>query len=212
MTCRPTTLFCGVLIGILQRLADISTNRAHGLKAHTRFQLSLILLVFVSRLERCGDVHPHPGPDQTMEELMSGMEARLQINISETVRKLISEHSDRFLQGTKEQLAEVKEDISIITDNLQSISVDIDDLKSRVNLLEVRCDYNEHYRHGLQADLAETGDRLKDTMAELNEEIDRLEAYLRRENFLFFGIPMSVNEPVYRRCCKLSTQPCPGRT
>ena len=64
--------------------------------------------MFVSRLERCGDMHPHPGPDQTMEELMSGMEARLQTNIAQTVRKLISEHSDRILLGTKEQLAEVK--------------------------------------------------------------------------------------------------------
>ena len=34
----------------------------------------------------------------------------------------------------------MKEDVSIITDNLQSISVDIDDLKSRVTLLEVRSD------------------------------------------------------------------------
>ena len=51
----------------------------------------------------------------------------------------------------------MKEDISIITDNLQSVLVDIDDLKSRVILLEVRTD-NEHHRHGLQADLAETED------------------------------------------------------
>ena len=47
----------------------------------------------------------------------------------------------------------MKEDVSIITDNLQSVLVDIDDLKSRVILLEVRTD-NEHHRHGLQADLA----------------------------------------------------------
>ena len=148
-----TGVFCGVLIRILPRKADIATNRVHGLKARTRFQLSSILLVFVSRLERCGDVHPQPGPDITMEELICGMEASLQFNITNTVKKLISEHSGRILQGTKEQLAEVKEDISIITDNLQSVLVDIDDLKSRVILLEVRTD-NEHHRHGLQADLA----------------------------------------------------------
>ena len=72
--------------------------------------------------------------------------------------------------------------------------MDIDDLKSRVNLLEANCDDNEHYRHGLQADLAETEDRLKDTTAELDDKIDRLEAYSRRENLKFFGIPMSDNE------------------
>ena len=101
---------------------------------------------------------------------MSKMEARFQISIAETARKLIGEHSNRILQGTKEQLAEVKEDILIITHSLQSISVD-----------EARCDDNEHYRHGLQADLAETEDRLKDTIAELNEKIDRLEAYSPHE-------------------------------
>ena len=51
-------------------------------------------------------MHPHPDPDKTMEELMSGMEARLQFNIAQTVMKLISERSDKILQGTKEQLAE----------------------------------------------------------------------------------------------------------
>ena len=45
-----------------------------------------------------------------------------------------------------------------------------------MNLLEMRCDDNVHNRHGLQADLAETGDRFKDTIAELDEEVDRLEA------------------------------------
>ena len=55
---------------------------------------------------------------------MSKMEARFQISIAETARKLIGEHSNRILQGTKEQLAEVKEDILIITHSLQSISVD----------------------------------------------------------------------------------------
>ena len=94
------------------------------------------------------------------------------------VRKLISEHSDRILQGTKEQLAEVKEDMSIIVDSLQSVSMEIDHLKSSMNLLEVRCDDNEHYRHGLQADLSGTEDRLKDNVAELEEKIDRLEAKL----------------------------------
>ena len=71
--------------------------------------------------------------------------------------------------------------------------MDINDLKSRVNLLVVRCDNNELYRHGLQADLAETEDRLKDTIKELDEKIDRLEAYSRRESLNFFGIPMSEN-------------------
>ena len=72
----------------MHRKPDIATNRLHGLKARTRFQLSLILLVFVSRLESCGVVHLHPGPNKTMEQLMSGVEAILQINITESVRKL----------------------------------------------------------------------------------------------------------------------------
>ena len=88
----------------------------------------------------------------------------------------------------------MKEDVSIITDNLQSISVDIDDLKSRVTLLEVRSDDDEHYTHGLQADMAATEDRLKDTMTELDEKMDRLEAYSRRQNLKFFEIPMSDND------------------
>ena len=52
----------------------------------------------------------------------------------------------------------MKEDISINTDSLQFISMDTDDLKSRVNLLKARCDDNEHYRHELETDLAETED------------------------------------------------------
>ena len=42
--------------------------------------------------------------------------------------------------------------------------------------------------------MAATEDRLKDTMTELDEKMDRLEAYSRRQNLKLFEIPMSDNE------------------
>ena len=42
--------------------------------------------------------------------------------------------------------------------------------------------------------MAATEDRLKDTMTELDEKMDRLEAYSRRQNLKFFEIPMSDND------------------
>ena len=90
---------------------------------------------------------PQPGPDKTLDWFMSGTEARLQTNTTEAVTKPISDHSDRILQGTNERLAQVKQDVWFITDNLECISVTTDDLKYRMNLLEARFDDREHYRH-----------------------------------------------------------------
>ena len=106
--CTKMGVLCGVLIRILHQISDIATNHVHGLKVPTHFRLSLIQLVSVSILDRCGDVHPNPGPDKIMEEMMRRMVTSMQTSIAETVRKLINEHSERILQGTKEQQAEVK--------------------------------------------------------------------------------------------------------
>ena len=110
------------------------------------------------------------------------------------LQRLMEQQTQAINDKLASQVGTLREDIDCVLNTVQTIASDIADLKERTRTLESTCDK----LYEKQDDVAETVDDLQEDLEELktryDEELDKLEAFSRRDNLRFFGLAETPGE------------------
>nr|KAG5692364.1 hypothetical protein BaRGS_007977 [Batillaria attramentaria] len=101
---------------------------------------------------------------------------------------------DQQTRVIDEKLGPLRADISDVRTSVQAIATDIAELKQRTLTLETSCEKLSDRHDDLVESVEDLAEDLKDLQARYEEEIDKLEAFSRRDNLRLFGLAETPNE------------------
>nr|KAG5714412.1 hypothetical protein BaRGS_006858 [Batillaria attramentaria] len=111
------------------------------------------------------------------------------------MQKMIDDQASKILLGTQQQIQAVQSEIAQVNTFVQSLSQDFADIKVRTTALEEASEETA----GLKEEIHAADEKLGRIVDHLEEKIDKLEAYSRRENLTMFAIPEAENENCMRK-------------
>ncbi|KAL8567955.1 hypothetical protein ACOMHN_029130 [Nucella lapillus] len=159
-----------------------------------RGALGLLLFgLFLSSSQRVllgGDVEKNPGPNEIekkIQETVSKLETELVDSISQRLEKSLENQVAQLMQVVKCQAEALKR----IEDAVVKLSKDMTDVKQAAedNKLAITT-------------LTVKQDNTSDAIGDLQDEVDRLESFSRRNNVRLFGIPESARAEDFDTCAE----------
>lgn len=165
-----TGTFVGVLLGILARKAErAARRRCPTLKLRWRITVAVLLLcmpLVCPRvfMDQCGDVEKNPGPtEQAMEAFMDKIGRKLDESFDLLTKKM--DGNQRIIE---DRISKLHEDICVLRGEIEHNAREVGELQNDSNVSKQR-------------------------LNELENEIDRLEAFNRKNNLKFVGVSESAN-------------------
>ena len=163
------------------------------------------MLFLIGLLLRCGDIEQNPGPGEKGPSQTSstsqrttegvGLKEELLTGMQEMMQKMFELQKVSFEQS----IQELKEQIS---GALDSLVADVDDLKERTKAIEEATVNmtmkNDEHRAAIDA----LENRMEEMTQRLDDKIDKLESFSKRDNLKFFNVAESTEPENYDSCAK----------
>lgn len=112
----------------------------------------------------------------------------------EDIQRIIDRQTKDLEEKFSEKLQALRDDVSSVRDTVQNISVDIADLKERTQSLEQTTSRLTDKHTELTDDVEDLQEELRELRDRYAEELDKLEAFSRRDNLRLFGIAETPGE------------------
>ena len=165
----------------------------------------VLVLFLIGLLLRCGDIEQNPGPGEKGPSQTSstsqrttegvGLKEELLTGMQEMMQKMFELQKVSFEQS----IQELKEQIS---GALDSLVADVDDLKERTKAIEEATVNmtmkNDEHRAAIDA----LENRMEEMTQRLDDKIDKLESFSKRDNLKFFNVAESTEPENYDSCAK----------
>ncbi|KAL8558821.1 hypothetical protein ACOMHN_046403 [Nucella lapillus] len=159
-----------------------------------RGALGLLLFgLFLSSSQRVllgGDVEKNPGPNEIekkIQESVSKLETKLVDSISQRLEKSVENQVAQLMQVVKcqaESLKRIEDAVVKLSKDMTDVKQAAEDNKSAITTLTVK------------------QDNTSDAIGDLQDEVDRLESFSRRNNVRLFGIPESARAEDFDMCAE----------
>ncbi|KAL8618125.1 hypothetical protein ACOMHN_034352 [Nucella lapillus] len=159
-----------------------------------RGALGLLLFgLFLSSSQRVllgGDVEKNPGPNEIekkIQESVSKLETKLVDSISQRLEKSVENQVVQLMQVVKcqaESLKRIEDAVIKLSKDMTDVKQAVEDNKSAITTLTVK------------------QDNTSDAISDLQDEVDRLESFSRRNNVRLFGIPESARAEDFDTCAE----------
>nr|KAG5687403.1 hypothetical protein BaRGS_021616 [Batillaria attramentaria] len=101
---------------------------------------------------------------------------------------------DQQTRVIDEKLGSLRADITEVRTSVQTIATDIAEVKQRTLTLEATCEKLSEKHDDLVESVEDLEEDLKDLQTRYEDELDKLEAFSRRDNLRLFGLVESPNE------------------
>ncbi|KAL8580971.1 hypothetical protein ACOMHN_017537 [Nucella lapillus] len=159
-----------------------------------RGALGLLLFgLFLSSSQRVllgGDVEKNPGPNEIekkIQESVSKLETNLVDSISQRLEKYVENQVVQLMQVVKcqaESLKRIEDAVVKLSKDMTDVKQAVEDNTSAITTLTVK------------------QDNTSDAIGDLQDEVDRLESFSRRNNVRLFGIPESARAEDFDTCAE----------
>nr|KAG5693084.1 hypothetical protein BaRGS_010643 [Batillaria attramentaria] len=110
------------------------------------------------------------------------------------IERIIQRSIDGQTRAINSRLDVLRAEVSGVVESVQAIANDILDLKGRTQSLETTCTKIAEKHDDLAESVDDLQEDLRELQARYEEEIDKLEAFSRRDNLRFFGVPETPGE------------------
>ena len=156
-----------------------------------RVQCVLLVTVLLQILLCANDIEMNPGPSES--ETVTDMKVYMQD---------LFEHQEVRIQTLLQQQLNVRFGVlenhltEKIDESMTAVKTEIEGLHAETCQLENCCAALQE-TESTKAAVTELEDRLLKISADLDDKIDRLEVFSRRDNLKFFNVPMSVSNENY---------------
>ena len=158
----------------------------------------LLVTVLLQILLCANDIEMNPGPSESETETVSSdsetdMKAYMQDLLEHQevrIQTLLQQLNVRF--GVLENHLTEK-----IDESMTAVKTEIEALHAKTCQLENYCCAALQETESTKAAVTELEDRMLKISADLDDKIDRLEVFSRRDNLKFFNVPMSVSNENY---------------
>ena len=110
------------------------------------------------------------------------------------LKQIIDMQTKTIEEKLSSQLGCLRAEISGLVSTVQNISLDVTDLKERTLGLENTYDKLSERQEVVAAAVGDLQEEVRVIEKRYEEELDKLEAFSRRDNLRFFGLPESQNE------------------
>ena len=184
---RPVCgLFAAVFVFFMEQLAKLAAIMFRYNTRARRVQVQCVFLtvVLMQILLCASDIETHPGPnvelEQTLQRMFDQPEKRLDTLFS-------SQFETRFETVGNQLSTKVVCALSVVKTQLVNLQAKVMDLKEH-NM--VMADAQRKTRHAVQT----LKQKLVDLSMDVDDRLDKFEAFSRRDNLKFFNIPQSPNE------------------
>ena len=166
-----------------------------------RTRTQLVYFVFVAAfLLCCGDVEMNPGPNHNQPSVSENNNDSSDFASSDIASKILSEIQSlgRKFEGMKTDISAIKHDIVSVKEHCHQIDVRCAGLEKE----NERCRHDIDYLKKIGKDNGSAieffADNMKDMrseIAELKQEVDKLEGFSRRDNLRMYGVPSLTEGP-----------------
>ena len=170
------------------KLASSSFRHYTSKARSAQVQCVLLVTVLLQILLRANDIEMNLGPSES--ETVTDMKAYMQD---------LFEHQEVRIQTLLQQQLNVRFGVlenhltEKIDESMTAVKTEIEALHAKTCQLENYCCAALQETESTKAAVTELEDRLLKISADLDDKIDRLEVFSRRDNLKFFNVPMSVS-------------------
>ena len=188
---RTCGRFVIIFISFMTKRAKLASSafRHYTSKARSaQVQCVLLVTVLLQILLRANDIEMNPGPSES--ETVTDMKVYMQD---------LFEHQEVRIQTLLQQQLNVRFGVlenhltEKIDESMTAVKTEIESLHAKTCQLENYCCAALQETESTKAAVTELEDRLLKISADLDDKIDRLEVFSRRDNLKFFNVPMSVS-------------------
>ena len=211
---RTCGRFVIIFISFMTKRAKLASSafRHYTSKARSaQVQCVLLVTVLLQILLCANDIEMNPGPSES--ETVTDMKAYMQD---------LFEHQEVRIQTLLQQQLNVRFGVlenhltEKIDESMTAVKTEIEDLHAKTCQLENYCCAALQETESTKAAVTELEDRLLKISADLDDKIDRLEVFSRRDNLKFFNVPMSVSNENYAdrvdKIVDILSNTVPGKT
>ena len=211
---RTCGRFVIIFISFMTKRAKLASSafRHYTSKARSaQVQCVLLVTVLLQILLRANDIEMNPGPSES--ETVTDMKVYMQD---------LFEHQEVRIQTLLQQQLNVRFGVlenhltEKIDESMTAVKTEIEALHAKTCQLENYCCAALQETESTKAAVTELEDRLLKISADLDDKIDRLEVFSRRDNLKFFNVPMSVSNENYadrvEKIVDILSDTVPGKT
>lgn len=137
------------------------------------------------------DIETNPGPETDMEIILR----EIRSSKTELLEELKSVKSD--IKFIKDEVAEIKLDNTVTKTNVTKLQSKQTEFETKLKNMQKELDLVKSEKETLQLDVDALADELyskSESINKLDNDIDQLEAYSRRDTVRVFGLPEQENE------------------
>ena len=185
--------FAAIYVSFMEKRAKLAAAMfAYTRKARSAQIRSVLLTVVLLQLLLCAndiERNPGPGPDQEKETVLQGLFKQQEVKF----HTLFSQQLEmRFQSMTNELFAKMDSVFSAIQSQVQTIQTKTASLERNYYDMQQETRTTNSAVRNLE-------EKLVNITTELEEKVDKLEGFSRRDNLKFFNIPQSADED-YEAC------------